>query len=49
MKAHHHHHQQQQQQQQQTKCYLSTPTSSIDSIQSPTVADQTILQMVTCD
>ncbi|CAF3108847.1 unnamed protein product [Rotaria socialis] len=51
MKAHrhHHHHHQQQQQQQQTKCYLTTPTSSIDSIQSPTVADQTILQMVTCD
>jgi hypothetical protein len=35
--------------QQQTKCYLTTPSSPIDSIQSSTVADHTILQMVTCD
>ncbi|CAF0933766.1 unnamed protein product [Rotaria sordida] len=38
-----------QQQEQQTKCYLNTPTNSTDPIESPTVADQTILQMVTCD
>jgi hypothetical protein len=35
--------------QQQTKCYLTTPSSSIDPLQTSTVTDQTILQMVTCD
>jgi hypothetical protein len=35
-----------QQHEQSMKCYLSTP---LDPIQSPTVADQTILQMVTCE
>jgi hypothetical protein len=35
--------------QQQTKCYLNTSSSVIDPLQTPTVADQTILQMVTCD
>ncbi|CAF3358354.1 unnamed protein product [Rotaria sp. Silwood1] len=38
-----------QQQEQQTKCYLNTPTNSTDPIESPTIADQTILQMVICD
>jgi hypothetical protein len=36
-------------QEQQTKCYLPTSSSPNVSIQTPTVADQTILQMVTCD
>jgi hypothetical protein len=35
--------------QQQPKCYLATPVNPIDSMQSSTIADQTILQMVTCD
>ncbi len=35
--------------QRQTKCYLTTPTSPIDHLQTSTVAHQTILQMVTCD
>jgi len=35
--------------QQQTKCYLTTPTTPIDSLQTSIVAGQTILQMVTCD
>jgi len=35
--------------QQQTKCYLSTPTNPIESPQTSTVTDQTVLQMVTCD
>ncbi|CAF3949893.1 unnamed protein product [Rotaria sp. Silwood2] len=38
-----------QQKEQQTTCYLTTPTNSIDPIESPTVSDLTILQMVTCD
>lgn len=36
-------------QQQTTKCYLTTPTSPMDPLQTSTVTDQTILQMVTCD
>ncbi|UJR25261.1 hypothetical protein I4U23_006613 [Adineta vaga] len=36
-------------QQQSTKCYLSTPSSPIHSVQSSTVTEQTILQMVTCN
>lgn len=34
---------------QRTKCYLSTPTNPIESLQTSTVADQTVLQMVVCD
>jgi hypothetical protein len=38
-----------QSQEQSTKCYLPTPSTPVNSIRSLTVADQTILQMVTCD
>ncbi len=34
---------------QPTKCYLTTPSNSIDTLQTSTVTDQTMLQMVTCN
>ena len=34
---------------QSTKCYVTTPTNSIDTLQTSTMTDQTMLQMVTCD